>query len=249
MLTDKFDNLTFEQRGEGVVLLTINREAGNTSLDAATLRELLKAFETINNNDGIRTAILIGADYSVADIIAREDYRLLDDGLRCQRDNWNKPVIAGINGLVSDLGLFLALTCPLRIATSDTKFQMPRASESFYYFECGDRLPPFDDPEFEIYTTRYLSARQALEIGLINRVVETYADLLPACEEMAAKICANAPLAIKYALASVNRGSHLTPDDAMFLETALFSLCFATEDMREGTRAFLEKRAPEFRGK
>ena len=80
-------------------------------------------------------------------------------------------------------------------------------------------------------------------------MVQHQAELLAACEELASKICANAPLAVKYALEAVNHGLEVPLDEGLFLESSLFSLCFATEDMREGTRAFLEKRPPKFTGR
>jgi enoyl-CoA hydratase len=93
-----------------------------------------------------------------------------------------------------------------------------------------------------------ISAEEAFRIGLVNHVYEP-ADLLPAAEALARKIIANAPLSVKYTMEVIERGSQMPLQEGQFLETALFGLCAATEDMREGTRAFLEKRPPQFHGK
>jgi enoyl-CoA hydratase len=87
-----------------------------------------------------------------------------------------------------------------------------------------------------------------LRIGLVNRVVDP-AELLPAAESMARKIIANAPLAVQYAMEAIEHGMEMPQEEGLFLEASLFGLCCATEDMREGTRAFLEKRPPKFQGR
>ena len=93
-----------------------------------------------------------------------------------------------------------------------------------------------------------ISAEEALRIGLVNHVYEP-AELLPAAEALAKKIIANAPLAVKYTMEVIERGAEMPLEEGQYLETTLFGLCAATEDMREGTRAFLEKRPAQFRGK
>jgi enoyl-CoA hydratase len=97
-------------------------------------------------------------------------------------------------------------------------------------------------------TGEMISAEAALRIGLVNHVYEP-ADLLPAAEALAKKIIANAPLSVKYTMEAIERGSEMPLEEGQYLESALFGLCASTEDMREGTRAFLEKRPAQFRGK
>jgi enoyl-CoA hydratase len=92
-----------------------------------------------------------------------------------------------------------------------------------------------------------ISANDAFRIGLVNHVVEP-AELLPTAEKIAQKIIANAPLAVKYAMEAVEHGLEMPQEEGLFLEATLFGLCCATEDMREGTHAFLEKRQPKFQG-
>jgi enoyl-CoA hydratase len=97
-------------------------------------------------------------------------------------------------------------------------------------------------------TGEMISAEEALRIGLVNHVYEP-AELLPAAEALAKKMIANAPLALKFTLEAIERGTEMPLEEGLFLEATLFGLCAATEDMREGTRAFVEKRAPRFHGK
>jgi enoyl-CoA hydratase len=97
-------------------------------------------------------------------------------------------------------------------------------------------------------TGEMISADEAMRLGLVNHVYEP-AELLAAAEAMAKKIIANAPLAVKYAMEAIERGVEMPQEEGLFLEATLFGLACATEDMREGTKAFLEKRKPEFRGK
>jgi enoyl-CoA hydratase len=99
-----------------------------------------------------------------------------------------------------------------------------------------------------ILTGEMITAEDALRIGLVNRVVEQ-AELLPTAEAMAKKIIANAPLAVKYAMEAVERGVEMPQEEGLYLEAALFGLCCATDDMHEGTRAFLEKRPAKFQGR
>jgi enoyl-CoA hydratase len=99
-----------------------------------------------------------------------------------------------------------------------------------------------------ILTGEMITAEEALRVGLVNRVVES-AELLATAEAIAKKIIANAPLAVKYALEAVERGMEMPQEEGLYLEATLFGLCCATQDMREGTRAFLEKRPPKFEGR
>jgi enoyl-CoA hydratase len=99
-----------------------------------------------------------------------------------------------------------------------------------------------------ILTGEMITAEEALRVGLVNRVVEP-GELLATAEAIAKKIIANAPLAVKYALEAVERGMEMPQEEGLYLEATLFGLCCATQDMREGTRAFLEKRPPKFEGR
>ncbi len=99
-----------------------------------------------------------------------------------------------------------------------------------------------------ILTGDMISADEALRIGLVNRVVEA-AELLPAAESIAKKIIANAPLAVQYAMEAVERGIEMPQEEGLYLEATLFGLSCATQDMREGTRAFIEKRPAKFEGR
>jgi enoyl-CoA hydratase/carnithine racemase len=99
-----------------------------------------------------------------------------------------------------------------------------------------------------VLTGEMIAADEALRIGLVNRVVDA-AELIPTCEAIAKKIIANAPLAVKYAMEAIEHGLEMTQEEGLFLEATLFGVCCATDDMREGTRAFLEKRPAQFHAK
>jgi enoyl-CoA hydratase len=233
-------HVTIEQRGAGIALLTISREAENNLLDAAALSELTRQLVTLDQASRTRVIIISGAGESYFATGGDDDFDERDR-LRATLSRLGKPVIAAINGLASGVGAELALSCHLRLATAQAGFAALR--DELISHQCAER-GSFD----ELPDSCSLTVDEALALGLLNQVTETRAELLSACEQLAARICLNAPFAITCTLAAVTRGMRMNDEDALFLETALFSLCFATEDMKEGTRAFLEKRAPRFTG-
>src|SRR4029077_6161937 len=160
--------------------------------------------------------------------------------------------IAAINGFALGGGCELALACTIRIASRTAKLGQPEVKlgilPGYGATQRLARLCGKGVAHEMILTGEMISAEEALRIGLVNRVVEP-AELLPAAEMIARKIVVNAPLAVKYAMEAVERGVEMPQEEGLFLEATLFGLCCATEDMREGTRAFLEKRSPQFKGK
>lgn len=238
-LTGTNDYFTVEPRGAGVVLLTIRREAELP--DAAALRELTRWLDAADRNPELRVIIITGAgDAFFAAGPAEADLNERSR-LRAMLTRLSKPVIAAVNGRAVGAGADLALGCHLHVATAQAAFES---------FSTG-LLPggPARDALSKSADSRCLTADEALALGLLNQVVADRDELLATCDSLAANICQNAPLAVRFALAAVNRGLGLDEDDALFLEASLFSLCFATSDMQEGTRAFLEKRQPQFTGR
>jgi enoyl-CoA hydratase len=249
MTPERFDNLAIERRNPGVALLTIRLEATGAAFGTATLRELSEVLSIIADDAEIRVVTLTG---SWEHLTARNSIPADEQGeaqqLRQQMNELSKPVIAACDGVVSGAGARFALMCPLRVATRQTEFDFDYADQAEVLSECNQSVINEELIEL-IRSRRALSATEAASAGLLNRVVENQTELLMVCNELAARISANAPLSIRYALVAASRGLRMSVDEAMLLETALFSLCFATEDMREGTRAFLEKRAPQFNGR
>ena len=167
-------------------------------------------------------------------------------------ENLGKPVLAAVNGCALGGGCELAMACTLRLASENAMFGMPESKLGLIPGYGGtQRLPRLigSGRALElILTGEQITAQQAYNVGLVNHVV-SQASLLPATEDLARKILANAPLAIKYAIEAVQHGLEMTLAEGLFLESNLFGLCCSTADMKEGTRAFLEKRTPKFIGR
>jgi enoyl-CoA hydratase len=163
-----------------------------------------------------------------------------------------KPAIAAINGFALGGGCELALACTLRIASRNAKLGQPEVKLGIIPGYGGSqRLPRLCGKGVAhelILTGEMISAEESLRVGLVNRVVDSN-ELLATAEAIARKIIANAPLAVKYALEAVEHGMEMPQEEGLYLEATLFGLCCATQDMREGTRAFLEKRPPKFEGR
>jgi len=163
-----------------------------------------------------------------------------------------KPIVAAIHGHALGGGLEFAMGCHYRIATADARLGQPEVKLGLVPGYGGtQRLPRLCGKGVAhelILTGEMITADEALRVGLVNRVVES-AELLATAEAIAKKIIANAPLAVKYALEAVERGLEMPQEEGLYLEATLFGLCCATQDMREGTRAFLEKRPPKFEGR
>ncbi|HMI51905.1 MAG TPA: enoyl-CoA hydratase-related protein, partial [Candidatus Saccharimonadales bacterium] len=163
-----------------------------------------------------------------------------------------KPSIAAINGFALGGGCELAMACTIRLASRTAKLGQPEAKLGLLPGYGGtqrlSRLCGRGMAHELCLTGEQISAEEALRIGLVNHIYEP-AELLAAAEAMAKKIIANAPLAVKYAMDAIERGAEMPLAEGLFLEATLFGLACGTEDMKEGTSAFLEKRAAEFKGK
>ncbi len=252
------------RRGSFAVV-TINREAEENALDLAALRELTQGFSELKSDDGVRAVILTGAgDQSFstgAEVEAMSalapdqanEFARAWQALAILIEDLGKPVIAAVNGSAYGGGCDLALACTFRVAAANAKFGYPEVSlgvsPGFGVTTGLPRLIGKARALEMILIGEAIDAEEALRIGLINRVAQDRNELTAVCEELAMKIGRNAPLAIKYALEAVNHGSEVSLDEGLRLESALFGLCFATEDVREGSRAFLEKRQPVFKGR
>jgi enoyl-CoA hydratase len=163
-----------------------------------------------------------------------------------------KPSIAAINGFALGGGCELALSCSIRIASKNAKVGQPEVKLGILPGYGGSqRLARLCGKGIALewcLTGEMYTAEEALRVGLVNRVVEL-PELIPTAEALALKIIANAPLAVKFAMEAIEHGMEMTQEEGLFLEATLFGLCCATEDMREGTRAFLEKRPAQFKGR
>jgi enoyl-CoA hydratase len=254
--------VTFELR-DSVALVSLDRPEKLNALTAEMLVELGRAFERIEQARDIRAVILTGtgdrafsAGTDISELAEMDEERALDAARRgqevCERiEGCKVPVIAAVNGLAAGGGFELALACHLRIASMSARFSLPETSLGVIPGYGGTqrlaRVTGSGRALELMLTGAELSADEALRTGLVNATAPPAA-LLPEAEQLARTIAKLAPLAIRACLKAVTHGLTLPLAEGLELEARLFSSLFATEDVREGTRAFLEKRQPEFKG-
>ena len=257
-----FDNLLVERDG-AVATITINRTHVLNALNSHTLEELRRAFLEVQGDGSARVAILTGAGEK--SFVAGADIKELavltptggrDHALRGQQvfdliEHLGKPVIAAINGYALGGGCELAMACTLRIAAETAKLGQPEITLGLIPGYAGtQRLPRLvgKGKAMEmILTGSPISASEALRVGLVNRVVPA-GELMAEARKLADHLAKSAPVAMTYIISALNRGPDMPFAAACQYEATLFGLVAATEDMREGTAAFLEKRRAEFKG-
>jgi enoyl-CoA hydratase len=262
-MSDANNTILLEREADGIAVITVNRPDKLNALNADTVRQLDARLREARDDDAIRVIILTGAGEKA--FVAGADIAELSrmgpiDGVAVSREGqatfrmmeaMPKPVIGVINGFALGGGLELALACHIRIASTRAKFGLPEVKLGIIPGYGGTiRLPRLvgRGRALEMMLTgEMIDAEEAYRIGLVNRIAEPDA-LLDGARELARKMIANGPIAIAMALESVDHGMSSTIDDAQTLESNLFGLLASTDDMREGMKAFLEKRRAEFRG-
>jgi len=258
-----YENILLEKKNS-IAYVTIDRPKVLNALNMATMEELRAAFHDIKNDDGIRVVILTGSgekafvagadigELAVQDAVMGKKYAHRGQSVLNLIENLGKPVIACINGFALGGGCELALACTMRLASDNAKLGQPEVKLGILPGYGGTqrlaRLVGKGIAMQHILAGEMISAQEAHRVGLVNEVT-AIADLIPRAEAIAAKIIANAPLAVQYAMEAVNKGMEMTLAEGLFLEASLFGVCCATEDKKEGTTAFLEKRAANFKGK
>lgn len=261
-MTD-YQNLTLDVQ-DRIATLSVNRPDKLNSLNEQTIRELGAAMEEIARRDDVGGVILTGVGEKA--FVAGADIAELAkmgpvDGIEVSRlgqrvfraiELSRKPVIAAVNGFALGGGCELALACHLRIASENAQFGLPEVKLGIIPGYGGTlRLPRIvgKGRALELMlTAQFVKADEAHRIGLANRVVPQ-AELMDAARKTMQTILANGPVALGLAIECTTRGMEMSVDDGLALESNLFGLLAATEDMREGMTAFLEKRKAEFRGK
>lgn len=255
--------ITFEVK-DSIAVVRLERAEKLNALKREMLHQLGEVFARIEVETGLRAVILTGAGEKafsagtdIGELATLDEQGALLAARRgqavCEQiERSPVPVIAAINGLAAGGGFELALACHLRIASSSSRFSLPETRLGVIPGYGGtQRLARATGGgrALEIMLTGAgVSAKEALRLGLVNKVVPS-AELFSAAEKLAREIASLAPLAIRSCLKAVTEGLTLPLAEGLKLEADLFSQLFQTEDMREGTRAFLEKRPPVFKGR
>ncbi len=258
-----FQNLKLEIR-EGVAVLTVNRPDKLNALNVQTLGELEQAFAHLATAADVRGVILTGSGEKAfvagADIAELATQTPVQGKLIARRgqavfdsiENLGKPVVAAVNGFALGGGCELAMACHVRVASESARLGTPEVKLGLMCGYAGTqrlaRLVGKGRALEILLTGEMVDAQEALRIGLVNRVVPKD-KLMAEAEGLLRKMLANAPLALRHTLEAVNSGLQLPFEQAEELEASLFGLLCSTEDMREGTQAFLEKRPARFQGR
>src|SRR5882724_5802255 len=258
-----YENLLLEKKNS-IAYVTVNRPKVLNALNMATMEELRTIFTDIKNDVSIRVAILTGSgekafiagadigELAKQDAVTGKEYTHRGQSVLDLIENLGKPVIACVNGFALGGGCEIAMACTMRLASETAKLGQPEVKLGIIPGLGGSqRLPRLVGKGLAmqmVLAGEMITAQEAHRIGLVNEVTAP-GELIPRAEAIAAKIIANAPLAVQYVLEAVNKGMEMTLAEGLFLEATLFGVCCATEDKKEGTAAFLEKRAAGFKGR
>ena len=258
-----YKNLTVETR-DGVAVVTVNRPDKLNALNDRTMEELDAAFAALATDDAVRGVILTGAGEKafvagadIAELATQSPVQGKERSIRGQKvldriENLGKPVIAAVNGFALGGGCELAMACHVRVASENARLGTPEVKLGLMCGYAGSqRLPRLvgKGRAFELLLTgEMVDAAEALRIGLVNRVVPRE-KLMAEAEGLLRKMTANGPVSLRFTMEAVNSGIELPLAEAQYLEATLFGLICTTDDMKEGTKAFLEKRPAKFTGK
>src|SRR5256885_6499062 len=258
-----YENLIYEKK-DGIAYITFNRPKVLNALNRKTIEELREALIDARDDSSVRVLILTGsgeksfvAGADISELAQRtpvdgKDFSLFGQSVFHLLETLGKPSICAINGFALGGGCELALSCTIRLASKTAKLGQPEVKLGIIPGYGGSqrlaRLCGKGVAHELCLTGEMITAEEAQRIGLVNRVYEP-AELIPTAEAMAKKIIANGPIAVKFTMEAIERGMEMPLEEGLFLEATLFGVACATEDMREGTKAFLEKRAPQFKGK
>ena len=257
------ENVLYGKKG-ATAYVTVNRPKVLNALNQRTWADLRTAFEDARDDAAVRGVIVTGAgdkafiagadigELVKHDAVSGKEYTHRGQSVLNLIENLGKPVIACINGFALGGGCEIAMACTMRLASENAKLGQPEVKLGIIPGYGGtQRLPRLVGKGLamqHVLTGEMITAQEAYRIGLVNEVT-TPAELIPRAEAIAAKIIANAPLAVQYAMEAVNKGLEMTLAEGLYLEAVLFSVACSSEDKKEGTAAFLEKRIAQFKGK
>jgi len=258
-----FDNLLLDREG-AVAIVTINRPKVLNALNSGTLDELRRVMLDLKHDEGVRALIVTGAgeksfiagadinELAVQTPTGGREFALAGQHVLDLIENMGKPVIAAINGYALGGGCELAMACTIRLAADTAKLGQPEINLGIIPGYAGtqrlSRLVGKGKAMELILSGAPIGASDAERIGLVNRVVPA-AELMTEARKLAGQLAVSAPIAMRYIIHAINKGLEMPFAEASVFEATLFGLIASTDDMREGTKAFLEKRKAEFKGK
>lgn len=257
-----YENIKYEVKGN-IGYLTINRPKALNALNTNVLSELMTALKEIESDDNVKAVIVTGegkafvagADISqMSKLNAVEGRAMMQAGHKVMNtiDQMPKPFIAAVNGFALGGGCELAMACDIRIASEKAKFGQPEVGLGIIPGFCGtqrlSRLVGKGMAKYLIYSAEMINANEAYRIGLVEKVVPGDT-LMEEVEKLANTIASKAPIAIAQSKIAINNGYDMDLKSASQLEVEASTLCFGSEDQKEGMSAFLEKRSPEWKNK
>lgn len=248
---------------DGIATLTVNRPEALNALSPAVYHDLNEGLKMLASDTTVKAVIITGAGNKAfiagADIAAMSSMSANDALLfgaaakeaELRIEAMAQPVIAAINGLALGGGCELAMVCDFRVAASSAKFGQPEVNLGIIPGGGGTqrltRLVGVSKAKELIMLGDIISAAQALQIGLVHQVVEAE-QLIPTAVKLAQKLSQKAPVALAMAKRSIQRAVGIATNDGLEVELNCFAHCFSTRDQKEGMKAFLEKRSPQFTG-
>jgi enoyl-CoA hydratase/carnithine racemase len=259
----KLENVVYDKKGP-IAYVTLNRPKVMNALNQAVFAELKAVFEDVRDDADVQAAILTGAGDKAfaagADISEMSNYTAVQAEAATRRaqevteliEDLGKPVVAAVNGFALGGGCELTMACTIRIAAEGAKFGQPEVKIGVMPGAGGtQRLPRLVGKGRAlqlILSGETINAQEAYRIGLVNEVVPI-ANLIARSEAILNQIIANAPLGVRHSIEAVNKGLDESLAEGLLLEAAMFAICAGSEDKKEGTSAFLAKRAPKFQGR
>lgn len=259
---EMFETIKFETKGN-IGIATINRPEALNALNGQVLNELKALIDDVEQNEELHALIITGEGRSFVagadigaqselDVTGGRNWGIFGSKLFRRIELLEIPTIAAVNGFALGGGCELAMSCDIILAGEKAKFGQPEVGLGITPgFSGTQRLPRrigIGMAKELIYTGNMIDAKEAERIGLVNRVVPKE-ELINQAVALAEKIVGNAPMAVKYSKAAIDRGMDIDIDNGIKVENELFAMCFATEDQKEGMKAFLEKRKASFQNK
>ncbi len=256
-------NTLLLEKKDGIAVVTMNRPKALNALNSEMLKEIKSVVKDLNSDETVKVVIFTGSGKSFvagADIAemselsaeAGREFAQLGQGVFRHIEIMNKPTIAAVNGFALGGGCEISMSCDIRIASNKAKFGQPEVGLGITPGFSGtvrlSRMVGVAKAKELIYTAKLISADEAEKIGLVNQVVEPD-ELMSVAMDMAKEIASKAPLAVRYSKEAINRSLDVDIDTGNSIEAGYFGLCFATEDQKNGMKAFLNKEKVDFQGK